>query len=124
MNSSFEPESVVKQQLMAYNRRDLDALLRVYADDAELYEHPATFLAKGTEALRKRFELRFREPNLQATLLGRIVMGSIVIDHEEVTRTFPEGPGKVQLTMIYEIKNGRIARTWSISGPKTLDTAR
>ena len=83
---------------MAYNRRDLDALLRIYIDDAELYEHPATLLAKGTEALRKRFELRFREAILQATILGRMVMGSIVIDPEEVTRTFPKGHGNVQLT--------------------------
>jgi hypothetical protein len=33
---------------------------------------------------------RFQEPNLEAVLLKRTVMGSIVVDHERVTRTFPE----------------------------------
>jgi hypothetical protein len=115
---------VVSRQLAAYNRHDVDALLAVYADDAEMYEHPNTLLARGTDALRERFTLRFQDPNLHANLLTRIVMGTTVVDHEEVTRTFPEGPGRVQLTMIYEVKDGRIARAWSIAGPKTIDGLR
>jgi hypothetical protein len=51
-------------------------------------------------------------------------MGNIVIDHEEVTRTFPEGPGNLQIMAIYEIQKGRIARAWFITGPRTLDKAR
>jgi hypothetical protein len=78
-------------------------------------------LARGSAALRERFALRFQEPNLCAALLDRIVMGSFVIDHERVARTFPEGTGKVELTMIYEVQSGRISKAWSISGPKTLD---
>lgn len=49
-------------------------------------------------------------------------MGSIVVDHERVTRTFPEGAGEIELVMIYEVQNGRIARAWSIVGPKILDS--
>ncbi len=115
------PAAVAQRQLDAYNARDLDALLDVYADDAELLEFPATLLAKGTTALRERFAARFLEPNLHATLLHRIVTGDTVIDHERVTRTFPEGPGTIELTMIYEVKSGRLTRAWSIVGPKTFD---
>jgi hypothetical protein len=120
IQSSDSPTAVVQRQLDAYNARDIDALLAVYADDAELYEHPATLLAKGSAALRERFALRFGEPSLHATLLNRIATGSIVIDHERISRTFPEGPGTLELTMIYEVKDGRITRAWTIVGAKTV----
>lgn len=48
-------------------------------------------------------------------------MGPIVVDYEEVNRTFPEGKGKIRLLMIYEVHAGRIARVWMIAGEKTLD---
>ena len=47
--------------------------------------------------------------------------GNIVIDHEMVTRTFPEGTGRVELVAIYEVKNDRISKAWFIPGAKTLD---
>ncbi len=114
--------AVVQRQLEAYNARDIGALLASYTEEAELYEHPAKLLAKGTAALRERFTVRFQEPNLHATLLTRIVQGNLVIDHEKVTRTFPEGPGTIELVMIYEVTSGRISRAWTIAGPSTLAT--
>lgn len=114
------PEAVVQRQLEAYNARDIGALLAIYAEEAELYEHPAKLLAKGTAALRERFAVRFQEPDLHATLLNRIVQGNLVIDHEKVSRTFPEGPGSIDLVMIYEVTSGRISRAWTIVGAKTL----
>ncbi len=33
---------------------------------------------------------------------------------------FHEGKGTLELIMIYEVQRGRIARTWSIAGAKTL----
>ena len=61
---------------------------------------------------------RFEEPNLHATLLNRIVSGLFVVDHEKVTRTFPEGPGEIDLVMIYEVNGARISKAWSIAGAK------
>ena len=122
MSADESPESVVQRQLDAYNARDLDALLAIYADDAEVFEHPATLVAKGTEALRARFTVRFQEPNLHARLLNRIVSGDRVIDHERVTRTFPEGPGEIELVMIYEVRAGRITRAWNLVGPRRFGT--
>jgi hypothetical protein len=124
MSPLLAPEAVVQRQLDAYNARDIDALLAIYADDAQMFEHPATPLASGSAALRERFATRFQEANLEAVLLNRMVMGNIVVDHERVTRTFPEGTGKVELLMIYEVQNGRITKAWSIAGAKTLDAPR
>ena len=120
MNPLTDPESVVQRQLDAFNARDVEALLAVYAEDARLFEHPSTLLASGAAELRKRYSVRFQEPNLHAELLSRIVSGAMVVDHEKVTRAFPEGAGQAELVMIYEVQNGKIARAWSIAGPKTI----
>jgi hypothetical protein len=114
-------ETAVQRQLDAYNARDIDALLNSYADDAQMFEHPAKLVARGSTALRERFLIRFAEPNLHARLLNRVVMGNIVIDHERVTRTFPDGPGTVELVMIYEVLDERIAQAWVIAGAVSLD---
>ena len=114
-------EAVVQQQLNAYNARDIDALLATYAEDAQLFEHPATLLASGAEQFRARFTLRFQEPNLHAHLVNRIVMDRFVLDHERITRTFPEGTGTVELIATYEVVDGRIINAWILPGLKTLD---
>jgi len=119
--SPNDPAAVVQRQLDAFNARDLDALLATYAEDAQMFEHPSKLLASGAAAFRERYTARFQEPGLHATLLNRTVMCHIVVDHEEVIRMFPEGPGKIELLMIYEVQNGRIAKAWNIAGAKTLD---
>jgi hypothetical protein len=118
----MNPEAIVRQQLDAYNARDVDALLAIYAEDAQQFEHPSKLLATGAAQIRERFVARFKEPNLHARLINRIVSGNMVIDHETVMRTFPEGTGKIELVAIYEVQNDRIAKAWFIFGAKTLDS--
>jgi hypothetical protein len=118
--SSDGAEAIVQRQLEAYNAHDLEALLATYAGEARLFEHPATLLAAGSAQIRERFARRFQEPNLHAHLRQRIVIGRFVVDHEEVTRTFPEGPGTVELIATYEVLDGRIINAWFLSGPKKL----
>ena len=117
------PEIVVQRQLDAYNARDIDALLATYAPDARQYEHPATLLATGAAEMGARMAVRFEEPNLHARLLQRVVMGNIVIDHEEVTRTFPEGSGRVDMVAIYEVVDGKIRSASVQVSNKRLDAA-
>jgi hypothetical protein len=73
----MSPEAVVQRQLEAYNSRNIDALLATYAEDAQIFEHPATLLANGAVSIRERFltrfQTRFQEANLHATLLNRAV---------------------------------------------------
>jgi hypothetical protein len=118
---SIDAQAAVQSQLDAFNARDLSALLAIYTEDAELYEHPDKLMARGTEELSERFSARFQEPNLHAVIHHRIVAGQTVIDHETVTRTFAEGPGRIDLVMIYEVRNGRISRAWTIAGARTLE---
>jgi hypothetical protein len=119
-----DTEAIVQAQLEAYNAHDIDAFVATYADDAQIFEHPATLLADGSAQIRERYAARFKEPNLRAEIVKRIVMGNRVIDHERVARTFPEGPGLSEAVAIYEVQNGRIAKVWLVMGPKTLNSRR
>jgi hypothetical protein len=40
----------------------------------------------------------------------------------EVTRTFPEGPGKMEMIGIYDVRDGRIATASFVCGPRVLDS--
>ena len=53
--------------------------------------------------------------------VNRIVMDRFVLDHERITRTFPEGTGTVELIATYEVVDGRIINAWILPGLKTLD---
>lgn len=120
MSNQSDPASIVQRQLDAYNARDIEALMATYADDVEHYEFPSVLVAKGADEVRTRLEARLQEPDLYARLLGRTVMGDMVIDHELVTRNFPEGLGSVEMIAIYEVSGDRIARGWFKFGEKRL----
>ena len=105
-------EFPVQQQLHAYNARDIDAFMQWWADDCEYYEFPSRLLAHGAPQVRERHVTRFKEPNLFGQLIHRAVVGNIVVDQERVTRTFPEGPGEIDVLAIYEITHGKIAKAW------------
>jgi hypothetical protein len=114
------PEIVVQRQLDAYNAKDLRAWLATYAEDAQQFEHPGKLLAAGHAQIRARTAPRFSEPNLHAALLKRSVMGNVVIDHEDVHRTFPEGPGRIELVCIYVVEGGLIRTASFVFGPQVL----
>ena len=99
---------VVQAQLDAYNARDIDGWLDTYSEDAEQLMLHAGSLAKGLPAIRKRMEERFRDPALHAELLQRTCMENVVVDHEMVTRTFPDGLATVEMICVYEVHAGRI----------------
>lgn len=129
MTSPIDPaiaEAVVQGQLDAYNAKDIEAFMAFWAADAQLYAHPATLLADGAAAIRARHVLRFQEPNLFGRLVQRMVVGNTVVDREVVSRTFPEGPGRVDVIAIYELAGERhapaISRAWFVMGPPMLDT--
>lgn len=110
----------VRMQLEAYNARDIDAFMRWWAADCRYYAFPETLLAEGAEAVRERHVERFREPDLHGRLLHRSSVGNLVVDHETVRRTFPEGVGEVDVVCLYEIANGLIAKAWFKLGEKRL----
>ena len=118
-----QAELPVQGQLDAYNARDIDAFMRWWADDCVYYEFPDRLLASGTAEVRARHIDRFKEPNLHGRLLKRITVADMVVDQETVTRTFPNGPGEVDVIAIYEVKDGKIAKAWFKMGSPRLSAA-
>lgn len=103
-------EQIVQTQLDAYNSKDVAAWLATYADDAAQYSLEGEIIARDKAQMAANMVSRFAEPDLHATLLSRHSYDNVVIDHERVTRNFPEGPGIIEMLCIYLIEQGLIAR--------------
>lgn len=114
------PRTIVQAQLDAYNAKDIDALLRTFAPDAEQFTLHGERLARGHADMRARFLARFEEPDLHAELLARTVVGNIVADHERVTRNFPGGLGTVEMLCLFDVHDGLIRKASYVLGEPTL----
>lgn len=113
-------ETVVQRQLDSYNARDLDAWLATYAADAQQYELHRGLLASGHDEMRARMTPRFAESDLHAALLSRFSIGAVVVDHELVTRNFPEGVGTMEMLCVYEVAGDTIQKATFALGERTL----
>jgi hypothetical protein len=112
---------VVQAQLAAYNARDIDRWLETYSEDAEQFMLHAGSLAKGRSAIRARMEERFRDPALHAELLHRTSMENVVVDHELVTRTFPDGLAVIEMICVYEVASEKIVKaTFAVGQARAL----
>lgn len=119
LNSAVELP--VQKQLEAYNARDIDEFMRWWTDDCQYFAFPSTLLARNALEIRERHIERFKEPDLHGQLLSRIILEDMVIDHETVTRNFPEGRGEVDVVCIYEVAGGKIGKAWfKIGKPRIL----
>lgn len=102
------PEAVVDAQLVAYNKRDLEAFLSFYADDAVLASHPDQVTQTGKAEMRTRYQSRFSNPNVHAEIIKRITFDRFVVDHERITA--PPAQEVIEAVAIYEVKEGKIVR--------------
>ena len=69
---SATPAELIQRRLDAYNARDIEAFMTCWSPDAELFEHPSKLLARGAARIRQRHLHRFKEPNLEASLVNRL----------------------------------------------------
>ncbi|MBP7149719.1 MAG: amidohydrolase family protein [Acidobacteria bacterium] len=102
-------ESVVQDQLEAYNARDLERFVAQYAPDAILLRAGGDVAAAGREAIRALYRDLFRDsPALRCTVLERTVDGALVADDELVTGL--RGGPPVRALAVYEVADGLIQR--------------
>lgn len=101
----------VQRQLEAYNARDLQAFAACYSEDVEVFRPPAlTAAMSGRAALAAYYaEHRFQLPALHAELLGRMVLGNKVVDHERISGV-REQP--FEAAVVYEVAGEHIRRVW------------
>ena len=104
--------ALVQRQLNAYNARNVDAFLEPYSNDVELYNFPDKLISKGKDAMRKGYEVFFKNtPDLHCEIKSRIVQGNYIIDKESVSGF---GKNKLEATAIYYINAGKIAKVYFI----------
>jgi hypothetical protein len=112
MSPHPDPVAVVQRQLDAYNARDLARFVACYAPTAQVYRPPAAEPAlAGRQALSDHYAAnRFNLPALRADLLGRMVVGNKVVDHE---RVFGVKEQPFEAAVVYEVDaQGLIAAVW------------
>lgn len=100
---------IAQAQLDAYNAQDLDAYCGFFTEDVVVADLNGAVTTEGLAAYRERYAGAFAQfPQNKAELLGRIVVGDTVIDHEKVIRG-PQGP-VFEVAAIYTFRGGKIAR--------------
>lgn len=102
-----DAETIVQEQLDAYNTRDIDAFMDTYSDNIKLYVYPDKLLSEGKKAMKAKYQGFFEgTPDLNCSIKNRIVIGNKVIDEESVTTN-----GTTESAVaIYEVENGKISK--------------
>ena len=116
-DASTSPEAVVQRSLDTFNDHDLEAFLPLFADDVLILDLlDGHEILRGMEAFTDRYARAFAEdPEIHADLLGRIVMGHLVVDHESLRRS-PDRPAEEAL-VVYETEGRQITRMWFVEPP-------
>jgi hypothetical protein len=110
-----DPRDVVQRQLDAYNARDIEAFIALFADDAQGFDlGDAAPTMNGKAAIRARYADMFaRSPALHAKLVNRIAFARVVVDHERITGRYG-APDVTEIVMVYEVEDGLIRRSHAV----------
>ncbi|MBJ3784471.1 nuclear transport factor 2 family protein [Devosia sediminis] len=111
--TKMTPLECVTVQFEAYNRRDLETFLSVFADGVQTYRLPdMTLMLDGKAAFGDFYAAnRFVHEGLRAELVNRIVTGNTVIDHELIHGL---GPEPMEATVMFHVADGLIQTVFSI----------
>ncbi len=104
----MSPAELAQAQLLAYNAKDLEAFVACYSEDVRVWRMPADSPSlQGREAFRESYRKGpFAQPQVQAEVAQRIVMGQTVIDHELVHGRGGDQPK--QVAVVYRCLEGLI----------------
>jgi hypothetical protein len=111
----LSPVDIAQAQLEAYNAQDLDAYCAFFSADVVVADLNAAVTTSGIDAYRARYAKAFADfPQNKAALLGRLVVGDTVIDHERVARK--PGGETFDVAAIYTFRGDKIARVDFVKG--------
>lgn len=107
------PAQLVQQQLDGYNQRNIELFLKPYSDTVKIFNFPNKLTTSGKETMRKGYGNMFQNmPDLNCTLMNRMVLGNTVIDQEYVI--FQKGKPAAEVMAIYKIKGQKITEVYFI----------
>ena len=104
------PEAVVQSRIDAYNGRDLEKLLSLYAADARVFDPPDRLRDSGSDQVRQSYARRFASgARTRIETSGRMTSGNFVVERE--TESGASGPAESSI-VISEVLGGKIVRVW------------
>ncbi len=96
----------VKEQLTAYNARNLEDFAKAFSEDVKAYNYPDKLLFDGKEQMKNNFTKWFEETlDLHCEIKNRMIVGNVVIDEEFITAN----GGNFRAAAIYQVKDGKIS---------------
>lgn len=107
--------AVAQSQLDAYNAQNLDAFCAHFTDDIVVADLNGAVSLEGLTAYRAKYAKVFSDfPENKVVLLGRVAVGNVVVDHEQVLRSPSATPFEV--AAIYTFRGEKIARVDFVKG--------
>src|SRR4051812_19672384 len=108
------PEQLAQLQLDAYNSKNLEEFLDQYDENIIVMDFPSNKITlEGKKAFTERYKKLFIDnPQLNAALKNRTIMGNHVIDHEYLTGRADDSTGEA--IAIYEMNEIHIVKVWFI----------
>lgn len=104
--ADISPEVVVQKQIEAFNKRDIDAFLDTFSDEAKVYGYGGLFLYQGKQMIKKEFNSYFdTTSDLMYSIKDKMVMDNKV--HHEALIT--ANNKTIATTYIYTVSNGKIS---------------
>ena len=104
-----QASAVVQRQLDYYNQHDLEQLLSLFANDAQIVDGwTGQLLAQGLDDIRSRYERRFQFP-VHGELLKRHAFGNTVTDREIITG-LPEGDVPCRAKYTVDLPTAKITK--------------
>ena len=88
--------------------------MTLFADDVVIYDLlDGQTIVRGLDVFRRRCEEIFEaRPRIRAELIGRLAIGSIVIDRERISDGDTEAPEDA--LAIYEVDGDVVTRMWFV----------
>lgn len=106
-----ESETIVQQQLEAFNAKNIDAFVETFDIEVKAYDYPNKLYVQGKKQLYSTFSDFFSQtPDLHCEIKNRIVVGNVVIDEEYLT----VNGDNFNAIAIYEIENGKISKMTTV----------
>ncbi|MEW5301114.1 MAG: hypothetical protein WDW36_003994 [Sanguina aurantia] len=111
----------IQRQLETYNAHDIDAFMALMSEDVVAVDGiTGAVIASGVVALRPRYEARFASRSVHCELLGRLVLGQVVVDREVISG-LPDG-GIADCLATYLVQDSKIKRMTFVWQPRSPGT--
>ncbi|MCB0705154.1 MAG: nuclear transport factor 2 family protein [Saprospiraceae bacterium] len=103
-------EKLADQQLVAYNKRDLESFLTFFSDTVKVYNSLHEFGYQGTQKMYEVYEGWFgMTESMHCQIINRIATGNTVIDHERIEYTIDGKENAFESIAIYKVAGDKIA---------------